>query len=216
MEGPLFRRSSQFVEAWLASLAKPAPVMASTFVTSKERPKKHHDAVQPEEEGSSMSKINFVVGRVVDVKPHPESQKLYIEQIDIGEATGPRTILSGLQEHISINEFLDQLVVVVANLEPRKIGGIPSAGMVLCASSEGKNTVELLRVPLGTPVGERLTFPGHEQPPAPVLKKKLAKCYEEVAPLLRTDGRGVATWNGIPFKSSAGFITSSIVNGVIS
>ena len=83
-----------------------------------------------------------------EVQPHPESSHLYIEKIDLGEAE-PRTILSGLQEHYTVADFTGKMVVVAANLEPRQVAGIPSCGMVLCASTSGKGLVKLLEVPSG-------------------------------------------------------------------
>lgn len=225
IEGRLFQRSFAYLEKWLTDLAPKAvaiPVAAGAVAkhvdpSSKtdKKQKKGAEPAEPVAEGSSMSKVNFLIGKVLEVSKHPESDKLYVEKIDLGEAE-PRTILSGLQEHITIDAFTGKLVVVVANLEPRKIGGIPSAGMVLCASTEGKGKIELLQVPEGTPVGERIVFPGHDQPAEPVLKKKLAKHYEVVAPELATDASGNAVWAGVPFVTSKGPITSTIANGHVS
>ena len=50
--------------------------------------------------------------------------------------TEPRQILSGLQQHVSIDEMLNKQVIVFANLKPRKLAGLPSNGMVLCAHKE--------------------------------------------------------------------------------
>ena len=238
----MFSRSSAFVAKWLSELHPPAAAVAvaaaapaaaapaakeekkavASSSTPAAAPAKAEKkaaapaaAAAPAGEVSSMSKVAFIVGRVTEVAKHPESAKLYVEKIDLGEPTGPRTILSGLQEHITEEAFLNKLVLVVANLEPRKIGGIPSAGMVLCASSEGKAKTELLVIPEGTPIGERIVFPGHDHPAEPVLKKKLAKHWEEVAGSLTTDANGVANWNGLPFNTSKGPITSSIVNATV-
>lgn len=237
--GPMFRRSIAFLDQWIAELtpkavapaatAPPAatakPAAAADGAAKKEKePKKERGASKAEPapaastsaaEASSMSKVCLMVGRVTEVKPHPESTKLFVEKIDMGKGE-ERTILSGLQEHVTAEEFLNRLVIVVANLEPRKIGGIPSNGMVLCASTADKGSVKLLDVPEGAQPGERLIFPGHEGEFEPVLKKKLAKHWEDVAPLLKTDEKGVANFQGIPFKTSAGPVTSSIVNGNIS
>ena len=88
--------------------------------------------------------------------------------------------------------------------------------MVLCAGTEDKSKVEVLNIPEGVPAGERIIFPGHEGTPEPVLKKKLAKHYENVAVDLKTDDKGNAVWQGIPFMTSKGPITSTIVNGGVS
>jgi methionine--tRNA ligase beta chain len=167
--------------------------------------------------GSALSKINFLVGRVLEVAPHPESEHLYVEKIDLGEPTGPRTIISGLREHVAVENFLGRNVVVVANLEPRKMRGIVSEGMVLCASNADKAKVMLLDVPDAVKPGERITFPGHDGPAEPVLKKKLAKLYDDVAPTLKTDAAGVATCMGMPFNTSCGpCVCAAIPNGNVS
>ncbi|EAN96489.1 putative tyrosyl or methionyl-tRNA synthetase [Trypanosoma cruzi] len=237
-EGPLLRRSIPFVERWIAELV--AAREASLGATKKNAtPEESPQAVgvkgtkkdgraatvaaaaaeKEEASGSSMSKCHFVIGKVLDVRPHPESTKLYIEEIELGEqAGGRRTILSGLQEYVKQDEFINRLVLVIANLEPRKIGGIVSEGMVLCASRTEGNTrdVKLLEVPAGTPVGERVVFDGHDGPFVPVLKKKLAKHFEKVAVDLKTNEKGEVMWGDMPFRTSHGIITAPIPNGVVS
>jgi methionine--tRNA ligase beta chain len=162
-----------------------------------------------------MARVAFLCGKVLEVQPHPDSDKLFVEQIDLGEPE-PRTIISGLRDFITVEEFTGRNVVVVANLEPRKMRGIPSAGMVLCASTEGKGDVKLLDVPEGVAPGERITFPGHEGEAEPVLKKKLAKHYDDVAPLLRTNSEGVACFGDLPFVTSKGPVVAPIKDGGVS
>lgn len=59
---------------------------------------------------------------MLEVSKHPESTKLYIEKIDLGEElnaltnNAPRVILSGLQEYVKEEEFVNKLVLVIANL----------------------------------------------------------------------------------------------------
>jgi tRNA-binding EMAP/Myf-like protein len=57
--------------------------------------------------------------------------------------------------------MLDGLVVVFANLKPRKLAGFMSNGMVLCASTDDKSTIELVRPPEGSKVGERIQLTGN-------------------------------------------------------
>ncbi|KAH9582211.1 tRNA-binding domain [Trypanosoma melophagium] len=238
LEGPLLRRSIPFVERWISELvATKEPAAAVKTPTTQERKDANasSDARGKKKGGksnavanaadaavsnaSSMSKCHFVVGKVLDVRPHPESQKLYIEEIDLGEAAGGRrTILSGLQEYVKQDDLINRLVLVIANLEPRKIGGVLSEGMVLCASkTEGDaREVVLLDIPAGTSVGERVVFEGHEGPYEPVLKKKLAKHFEEVAADLKTNEKGEVVWRDMQFRTSQGFITASIANGSVS
>lgn len=68
----------------------------------------------------------------------------------------PRLIGSGLQGKVPLEEMTQGLVVVFANLKPRKLADFISNGMVLCASTEDKSTIELIRPPEGSKVGERI------------------------------------------------------------
>ena len=79
-------------------------------------------------------KCDMRVGKIVECEDHPESDKLWVEQLEVGEGS-TRKILSGLKMFLSKEQMLDGLCVVFANLKERKIGGIPSNGMVLCASN---------------------------------------------------------------------------------
>lgn len=63
---------------------------------------------------------------------HPEADKLYCEEINIGEEK-PRQITSGLREHYSLEDMQDRKVLVVCNLKSSKIVGFVSEGMVLAA-----------------------------------------------------------------------------------
>lgn len=79
-----------------------------------------------------------------------------------------------------------------------------------------KQQTVLLNIPEGTQVGERVVFAGHDMPYAPVLKKKLSKCFEEVIAQVKTNEKGEVCWNGEPFMTSAGVITASLPNARIS
>ena len=71
---------------------------------------------------------------------HPDIVELVVRQgpervrelIDLGEGQ-PRLIGSGLNGKIPVEEMLQGLVVVFANLRPRKLSTIDSFGMVMCA-----------------------------------------------------------------------------------
>lgn len=107
-----------------------------------------------------ISRLNLRIGKIVKVWEHPESDKLYCEEVDLGEEK-PRTIASGLRKFLTLDEMRDQMVVVLANLKPRKMQGFESQGMVMCGTSDdGK--VELMQPPQGAQVGERVTVEGVE------------------------------------------------------
>lgn len=178
------------------------------------------------EEGapSDVSSIDFRVGKIVSAKNHPDSDKLLVEQIDVGEEE-PRQIVSGIAKYFKPEEIEGRKVVIVANLKERKIGGIASNGMLLCASLAGekedeKAALSVVEAPEGAAVGERVKVEvegeawGEAATPNQVQKKKL---YEKVAPHLRTNADGVVCFKETSFQTSAGPITApSLPNAVVS
>ena len=102
--------------------------------------------------------LDIRVGEISNPRINPNSEKIYIEDINIGEEA-PRQICSGLVPYIPA-EGMSGLCCVVSNLKSRKIAGVDSNGMVMAAMSGDKSTVELLRPPPGSKVGERVTFEG--------------------------------------------------------
>lgn len=80
--------------------------------------------------------VDLRVGHIIKAIKHPDADSLYVSTIDMGDETGPRTVCSGLVNHIPLEEMQDRLVVVVANLKPVKMRGIKSAAMVLCAAND--------------------------------------------------------------------------------
>lgn len=155
------------------------------------------------------------IGRIVDVKLHPEAESLYIEQIDLGEEK-PRTIVSGLAKFIPLEELQNRLVVVAANLKAAKLRGILSEGMVLAASNNDKTQVELVDPPLGTNVGEHIVFDGFDYIPEAELKPKL-KIWEKAQVHFRTNDDGFCCYKDVTFKTSMGPCTvKSLKNATIS
>ena len=120
--------------------------------------------------------------------------------------------------HLSPFPFAqDRAVVIIANLKPRNMRGVKSNGMVLCASNAEHTAVEPLAPPPGAAVGERVWFgegdngadQGEAAKPNQVDKKKM---WEEVQPLLRTDGGRVAGFAGRPMQTSAGPVTAATLS----
>jgi methionyl-tRNA synthetase len=99
--------------------------------------------------------VDLRVAKIVEIKRHPDAEKLYIETVDLGTET--RTIVSGLVPHYKEEELLGRAVVLVANLKPALIRGAESKGMLL-AAQEGK-IVEVLFVDHARP-GDRVLLPG--------------------------------------------------------
>lgn len=49
--------------------------------------------------------MDIRVGRIVSCEKHPDADALYVEHIDVGEAEGPRTIVSGLVKYVPLEEM---------------------------------------------------------------------------------------------------------------
>ncbi|PIE49348.1 MAG: methionine--tRNA ligase [Flavobacteriales bacterium] len=83
------------------------------------------------------TKLDIRVGTILEAVKVPKTKKLLQLKVDIG--TDVRTIISGIAESYAPDEIINQQVVVLANLAPRKIRGIESQGMILMSESiDGK------------------------------------------------------------------------------
>jgi methionine--tRNA ligase beta chain len=77
------------------------------------------------------------VATIVAAEPVPKSNKLLKLTADLGEGS-PRTIVAGIALAYKPEELVGKQVVVVANLQPAKLMGVESNGMVLAAPLDGK------------------------------------------------------------------------------
>ena len=80
--------------------------------------------------------IELKIATIKSAEPHPNADKLMVLQIDLG--TEQRQILAGIRNHYTPEELIGRQIVVVANLEPAKLRGLESQGMLLAASDEGR------------------------------------------------------------------------------
>ena len=100
------------------------------------------------------SKVDLRVGLIVSAERVKGADKLMHMKVDIGEAE-PRTIVAGIAEAYAPADLVNRKVVIVANLQPRKLRGIESNGMIVAASVEGGKPV-LVGFHEDVPVGARL------------------------------------------------------------
>jgi methionyl-tRNA synthetase len=84
--------------------------------------------------------VDLRVGLVLAAERVKGSDKLMHMKVDIGEAQ-PRTIVAGIAEAYAPEQLIDRKVVIVANLQPRKLKGIESNGMIVAATAEGGKPV---------------------------------------------------------------------------
>lgn len=78
-------------------------------------------------------KLDLRVGEIIDCQKAEKSDKLLVSQVKIGTET--RQIVSGIAAKYQPSELVGKKVLVVANLNPAKIRGIMSYGMLLCAAN---------------------------------------------------------------------------------
>ena len=77
--------------------------------------------------------LDIRVAEIVDAKPHPNADRLYVLDIKVGEER--KQIVAGIRLHYAPTELVGKKIVVVNNLEPAVIRGIESNGMLLAASN---------------------------------------------------------------------------------
>ena len=86
-------------------------------------------------EYEDFAKLDLRLAKVLACEPVKKSDHLLKLTLEVGSST--RTVLSGIRDWYSPDDLVGKTVVLVANLKPRKMCGIVSEGMVLCASDEG-------------------------------------------------------------------------------
>ena len=83
------------------------------------------------------SKMHLKVGKVVYAENMPGMKKVFKANVDLGSEL--RELAVGGAQYYKPEEFIGKMVIVCTNLEPKKIGGIISKGMLLAADGpEGK------------------------------------------------------------------------------
>ena len=88
-------------------------------------------------EYEDFAKMDLRIGTIVAAEKVQKADKLLKLQVDLGFET--RTIVSGIAQHFSPESLVQQQVIVVVNLAPRKMRGIESQGMILTAEQpDGK------------------------------------------------------------------------------
>ncbi|KAJ3401653.1 hypothetical protein HDU80_005820 [Chytriomyces hyalinus] len=169
-------------------------------------------AVVEDADASIVSKLDIVVGKILEVSAHPDADSLYVEKIDVGEAE-PRTVVSGLRKYMTMEEMKGKHVLVLKNLKPATMRGVKSMAMLLCASNAENTVVEFLIPPANSAPGDRVFFKGHEGTPEPLLNPK-KKVWETVQPDFKTrEGDCVALWKGIEFQTEKGIVKASTLAG---
>ena len=83
-------------------------------------------------------KLDIRVGEIKDAKRVEESNKLIELTVDLGEDYGTVTIFTGMQKWYTPEDFLGKKYLFIANLEPKKMMGRESQGMILSGDCDGE------------------------------------------------------------------------------
>ena len=86
-------------------------------------------------------RLDLRIGRIKDAARIEGSKKLIKLEVDIGsgdEHERNRQLVAGIADEYKPEELIGKLVPVLVNLEPKKLMGVESQGMLLAVSVDGK------------------------------------------------------------------------------
>ncbi len=91
---------------------------------------------------NDFAKVELRVVTVVAAEQHPNADKLLVLTVKLGSET--RTVVSGIKAHYAPADLVGKKLVLVTNLQPVKLRGVESQGMILAAEDEGALSVVTL------------------------------------------------------------------------
>ncbi len=95
-------------------------------------------------EFGDFEKLQLVVAKVLRCEKVPKADKLLMSTLKVGDTE--RVVVSGIAKFYTPEEMMGKKVVLLANLAPRKIRGVESHGMLLCAANADESQLSLLTV----------------------------------------------------------------------
>lgn len=176
--------------------------------TEKETEKKKGKEIEKEiEEEKAVKKETFPldmrVAKIIDVKDHPDADKLTVMQIDLG--TEKRQIVAGIRKYYRKEELKGKNIVVVTNLKPATLRGFESNGMLLAGSYGDK--VKLLEARDSNP-GEQIAIEGYDAGSEQITIEEFAK--------IRMTARGKRVfYNGKELRVGEKSVSVDIEDGAI-
>ena len=98
------------------------------------------------------TKLDLRVAKIISTEPIPGKSRIIKGTIDLGD--DKRDVIIGGAQYYQPDELIGKIVIVVANLEPKKMAGVESNAMLLAADVDDKPywlTVDG-DIPLGSPI----------------------------------------------------------------
>jgi methionyl-tRNA synthetase len=103
---------------------------------------------------ADFGKVELRVAEVLAAEAVPKSKKLLKLTVSLGGE--PRTIVAGIAQHYAPADLVGKKVVVVANLQPATLMGVPSQGMVLAGSTDNDGALAVLTLDRDLPPGAKV------------------------------------------------------------
>ncbi len=133
---------------------------------------------------NSVVPLDLAVGKIIDVKDHPQAEKLFILEVDF--STEKRQVVSGLKGlGFNASQLLNTKAVFLMNLKVSVIRGVTSQAMMLTAEGQGK----IVPLQLDSAIGAVLSFQNTEPSKKEITIQDFAKitlvvknhrvCYNE-------------------------------------
>ena len=99
------------------------------------------------------AKLDLRVARIIETEPIPGKSRIIKGIIDLGE-NDKRSVIIGGAQYYQPEDIVGKLVIVIANLEPKKMAGVESNAMLLAADVDDKPFWLTVSedVPLGSPI----------------------------------------------------------------
>ena len=80
------------------------------------------------------SRLDLRVAEIINVEEIENADKLYKLEIKLGDEN--RILVAGIKQHYEKEALIGKKIIIIANLEPRKMKGVESQGMLLAASDD--------------------------------------------------------------------------------
>jgi methionyl-tRNA synthetase len=168
-------------------------VMAQPEILFKKLEKKVEDI---------FSILNLRVAHIADAAPHPNADKLYVLQLDVG-TDEKRQLVAGMKPYYSPEQLKGKHIIFISNLKPANIRGIESNGMMLAAEKDG--AVKALESPEAH-AGDQVFVEG-------ITPKTEQITIDDFQKIKMTTKNKAAVYNGKPLKTHKGNVVVDLPDG---
>jgi len=177
-----------------------APVPRFSCVQPEKKQKQKKAPAPAAAKPEDVSRMRMQVGLIKTIEKHPDADSLFVETVDFGDHT--RTIVSGLAKYYKPEDLQGKKAVFLTNLKKGKLRGIMSEGMIMAASNDAHDQVEVIFAENAEP-GERVVVDGFlGEPDNQVDAKKSNGVWEKsIQPFYSTNDKQEVTWKNVVMKT---------------